>query len=178
MAFVSISLLWFFWTDDSAVNMYILHSGNSLIWIQVMVHAYVKSLLNWEVCVSSQNMRVPGADAETLVSVSFCFHLNPLSPARTHFGVQVVSTPSHWGSPSCWAVAMWMPVRALYSPYSQMRQTVAEPTVVMWIFLLLQDVHHFSQRHALSLQFEPVLLPSSTTNFTKIASFTCKGTDF
>lgn len=43
---------------------------------------------------------------------------------------------------------------------------------------MLQDVHHFSQRDALSLQFEPVLLPSSTTNFTKIASFTCKGTDF
>lgn len=43
---------------------------------------------------------------------------------------------------------------------------------------LLQDVHHSSQRDTLSLQFEPVLLPSSTTNFTKIASFTCKGTDF
>ncbi|XP_037024016.2 transmembrane protein 131-like isoform X1 [Artibeus jamaicensis] len=42
--------------------------------------------------------------------------------------------------------------------------------------LWIQDVHHFSQRDALSLQFEPVLLPSSTTNFTKIASFTCKAT--
>ncbi|XP_036279251.1 transmembrane protein 131-like isoform X3 [Pipistrellus kuhlii] len=41
-------------------------------------------------------------------------------------------------------------------------------------FIWIQDVHHFSQRDALSLQFEPVLLPSSTTNFTKIASFTCK----
>ncbi|XP_057402815.1 transmembrane protein 131-like isoform X7 [Balaenoptera acutorostrata] len=41
---------------------------------------------------------------------------------------------------------------------------------LIWI----QDVHHFSQRDALSLQFEPVLLPTSTTNFTKIASFTCK----
>ncbi|KAK1343142.1 hypothetical protein QTO34_015916 [Cnephaeus nilssonii] len=41
---------------------------------------------------------------------------------------------------------------------------------LIWI----QDVHHFSPRDALSLQFEPVLLPSSTTNFTKIASFTCK----
>uniref|UniRef100_A0A8C3WXA4 Transmembrane protein 131-like n=1 Tax=Catagonus wagneri TaxID=51154 RepID=A0A8C3WXA4_9CETA len=40
--------------------------------------------------------------------------------------------------------------------------------------LWIQDVHHFSQRAALSLQFEPVLLPTSTTNFTKIASFTCK----
>nr|XP_020764536.1 transmembrane protein 131-like [Odocoileus virginianus texanus] len=41
---------------------------------------------------------------------------------------------------------------------------------LIWI----QDVHHFSQRDVLSLQFEPVLLPTSTTNFTKIASFTCK----
>nr|XP_044986988.1 transmembrane protein 131-like isoform X2 [Jaculus jaculus] len=43
---------------------------------------------------------------------------------------------------------------------------------LIWI----QDVHHFSQRDALTLQFEPVLLPTSATNFTKIASFTCKGT--
>eukprot|EP00071_Canis_lupus_P025676 XP_022259233.1 transmembrane protein 131-like isoform X3 [Canis lupus familiaris] len=43
---------------------------------------------------------------------------------------------------------------------------------LIWI----QDVHHFSQKDALSLQFEPVLLPASTTNFTKIASFTCKAT--
>ncbi|XP_060998519.1 transmembrane protein 131-like isoform X2 [Dama dama] len=41
---------------------------------------------------------------------------------------------------------------------------------LIWI----QDVHHFSQRDVLSLQFEPVLLPTSTTNFTKIASFTCR----
>uniref|UniRef100_A0A5F8HL06 Transmembrane protein 131-like n=1 Tax=Monodelphis domestica TaxID=13616 RepID=A0A5F8HL06_MONDO len=40
--------------------------------------------------------------------------------------------------------------------------------------LWIQDVHHFSRRDSLSLQFEPVLLPSSTTNFTKIASFICK----
>lgn len=38
--FVLTSSLWFFWTDDSAVNMYILHSGNSLIWIQVIVNAF------------------------------------------------------------------------------------------------------------------------------------------
>ncbi|KAH0502701.1 Transmembrane protein 131-like [Microtus ochrogaster] len=41
---------------------------------------------------------------------------------------------------------------------------------LIWI----QDIHHFSQKNALSLQFEPVLLPTSTTNFTKIASFVCK----
>ncbi|XP_076995870.1 transmembrane protein 131-like isoform X2 [Tamandua tetradactyla] len=43
---------------------------------------------------------------------------------------------------------------------------------LIWI----QDVHHFSQKDALSLQFEPVLLPTSTTNFTKIASFACRAT--
>ncbi|XP_037686785.1 transmembrane protein 131-like isoform X2 [Choloepus didactylus] len=43
---------------------------------------------------------------------------------------------------------------------------------LIWI----QDVHHFSQTDALSLQFEPVFLPTSTTNFTKIASLTCKAT--
>ncbi|XP_063116934.1 transmembrane protein 131-like isoform X2 [Cavia porcellus] len=43
---------------------------------------------------------------------------------------------------------------------------------LIWI----QDVHHVSQRNALSLQFKPVLLPTSATNFTKIASFTCKAT--
>ncbi|XP_023579437.1 transmembrane protein 131-like [Octodon degus] len=41
---------------------------------------------------------------------------------------------------------------------------------LIWI----QDVHHLSQGDALSLQFKPVLLPTSATNFTKIASFTCK----
>ncbi|ELW64781.1 Transmembrane protein 131-like protein [Tupaia chinensis] len=41
---------------------------------------------------------------------------------------------------------------------------------LIWI----QDVHHVSPRAALSLQFTPVLLPTSATNFTKIASFTCK----
>ncbi|XP_052036246.1 transmembrane protein 131-like isoform X2 [Apodemus sylvaticus] len=41
---------------------------------------------------------------------------------------------------------------------------------LIWI----RDIHHFSQKNVLSLQFEPVLLSTSTTNFTKIASFTCK----
>ncbi|XP_060234479.1 transmembrane protein 131-like isoform X3 [Meriones unguiculatus] len=41
---------------------------------------------------------------------------------------------------------------------------------LIWI----QDMHQLSQENILSLQFEPVLLPTSTTNFTKIASFTCK----
>ncbi|XP_073897424.1 transmembrane protein 131-like isoform X2 [Castor canadensis] len=45
-------------------------------------------------------------------------------------------------------------------------------TSLIWI----QDVRHVAQRDALSLQFEPVLLPTSSTNFTKIASFTCKVT--
>ncbi|KAM4811793.1 transmembrane protein 131-like isoform X4 [Urocitellus parryii] len=59
-------------------------------------------------------------------------------------------------------------------------ETSDESAVNMYILhsgnslLWIQDVHHFSQRDALSLQFEPVLLPTSTTNFTKIASFSCK----
>uniref|UniRef100_UPI004038C5FA transmembrane protein 131-like isoform X4 n=1 Tax=Callospermophilus lateralis TaxID=76772 RepID=UPI004038C5FA len=59
-------------------------------------------------------------------------------------------------------------------------ETSDESAVNMYILhsgnslIWIQDVHHFSQRDALSLQFEPVLLPTSTTNFTKIASFSCK----
>ncbi|XP_036914261.1 transmembrane protein 131-like [Sturnira hondurensis] len=61
-------------------------------------------------------------------------------------------------------------------------ETSDESAVNMYIlhsgnsFIWIQDVRHFSQRDALSLQFEPVLLPPSTMNFTKIASFTCKAT--
>uniref|UniRef100_A0A8C2RB41 Transmembrane protein 131-like n=1 Tax=Capra hircus TaxID=9925 RepID=A0A8C2RB41_CAPHI len=40
---------------------------------------------------------------------------------------------------------------------------------LIWIQVILNTC-----RDVLSLQFEPVLLPTSTTNFTKIASFTCK----
>ena len=40
--FVLTLLLWFFWADESAVNMYVLHSGNSLIWIQVIAEAHRK----------------------------------------------------------------------------------------------------------------------------------------
>ncbi|XP_053439185.1 transmembrane protein 131-like isoform X4 [Nycticebus coucang] len=59
-------------------------------------------------------------------------------------------------------------------------ETSDDSTVNMYILhsgnslVWIQDIRHFSQRDALSLQFEPVLLPTSTTNFTKIASFTCK----
>ncbi|XP_078222500.1 transmembrane protein 131-like isoform X11 [Callithrix jacchus] len=59
-------------------------------------------------------------------------------------------------------------------------ETADDSAVNMYILhsgnslIWIQDIRHFSQRDALSLQFEPVLLPTSTTNFTKIASFTCK----
>ena len=89
--FVLISLLWFFWTDDSAVNMYILHSGNSLIWIQVILNTCVKYSLNLQVYISLQNMRI---FERTLVSVIFCFHWNPFSLAWAHIWMKVVSTPS------------------------------------------------------------------------------------
>ncbi|XP_008070098.1 transmembrane protein 131-like [Carlito syrichta] len=61
-------------------------------------------------------------------------------------------------------------------------ETSGDSAVNMYILhsgnslIWIQDVHHFPKRDALSLQFEPVLLPTSTTNFTKIASFTCKAT--
>ncbi|XP_038610943.1 transmembrane protein 131-like isoform X1 [Tachyglossus aculeatus] len=41
---------------------------------------------------------------------------------------------------------------------------------ILWI----KDVYHLPQRDILSLQFESALLPTSTTNFTKVASFVCK----
>ncbi|XP_060034909.1 transmembrane protein 131-like isoform X3 [Erinaceus europaeus] len=60
--------------------------------------------------------------------------------------------------------------------------TSDDPTVNMYILhsgnslIWIQDVRHSMQRDALVLQFEPVPLPTSSTNFTKIASFTCKAT--
>ncbi|KAM9143744.1 transmembrane protein 131-like isoform 4-T4 [Pangshura tecta] len=40
--------------------------------------------------------------------------------------------------------------------------------------LHIQDIQRFSQKHTSSVQFEPIQLPSSTTNFTKVASIVCK----
>lgn len=83
--------------------------------------------------------------------------------------VQVVSTPFCYCRHGCWAVAGSF-TKCCFLMFSWLRG-------ITWIYcLLLQDIHHFSQKNALSLQFEPVLLSTSTTNFTKIASFTCKGT--
>ncbi|XP_028645294.1 transmembrane protein 131-like isoform X2 [Grammomys surdaster] len=59
-------------------------------------------------------------------------------------------------------------------------ETSDESAVNMYVLhsgnslIWIQDIHHFSQQNVLSLQFEPVLLSTSSTNFTKIASFTCK----
>ncbi|XP_032754068.1 transmembrane protein 131-like isoform X3 [Rattus rattus] len=59
-------------------------------------------------------------------------------------------------------------------------ETSDESAVNMYVLhsgsslIWIQDIHHFSQKNLLSLQFEPVLLSTSTTNFTKVASFTCK----
>ncbi|XP_036046338.1 transmembrane protein 131-like isoform X4 [Onychomys torridus] len=58
--------------------------------------------------------------------------------------------------------------------------TTGESAVNMFVLhsgnslIWIQDIHHLSQKNALALQFEPVLLPTSTTNFTRIASFICK----
>ncbi|KAG8507331.1 Transmembrane protein 131-like [Galemys pyrenaicus] len=66
---------------------------------------------------------------------------------------------------------------------TEQSETSDDSTVNMYILhsgsrlIWIQDVRHSSsQRDALSVQFEPVLLPASTTNFTKIASFSCKAT--
>uniref|UniRef100_A0A8C4WHQ0 Transmembrane protein 131-like n=1 Tax=Gopherus evgoodei TaxID=1825980 RepID=A0A8C4WHQ0_9SAUR len=40
--------------------------------------------------------------------------------------------------------------------------------------LHIQDIQRFSQKDTSSVQFEPIQLPSSTTNFTKVASIVCK----
>ncbi|XP_063138590.1 transmembrane protein 131-like isoform X5 [Rattus norvegicus] len=59
-------------------------------------------------------------------------------------------------------------------------ETSDESAVNMYVLhsgsslIWIQDIHHFSQKNLLSLQFEPVLLSTSTTNFTKVASFTCR----
>ncbi|XP_048365082.1 transmembrane protein 131-like isoform X2 [Sphaerodactylus townsendi] len=42
--------------------------------------------------------------------------------------------------------------------------------------LYVQDVKHLSQKGTFSVMFEPIVLPSSATNFTKVASIVCKGT--
>ncbi|XP_066488686.1 transmembrane protein 131-like isoform X3 [Tiliqua scincoides] len=42
--------------------------------------------------------------------------------------------------------------------------------------LYIQDIKHLSQKGTFTVLFEPMLLPSSTTNFTKVASIICKGT--
>lgn len=95
-------------------------------------------------------------------------------------GCRLSALPLYYCRHTCCTGAVWMPVWAPWLFQSWFRLDASGPAEsANWTFLLLlQDVHHFSQRDALSLQFEPVLLPSSTTNFTKIASFTCKGTDF
>uniref|UniRef100_A0A8D2J0B4 Transmembrane 131 like n=1 Tax=Varanus komodoensis TaxID=61221 RepID=A0A8D2J0B4_VARKO len=42
--------------------------------------------------------------------------------------------------------------------------------------LSLQDIKHLSQEGTFSVLLEPILLPSSATNFTEVASIVCKGT--
>lgn len=59
--------------------MYILHSGNSLIWIQVMVNAYIEYMLTLQACVSSQNMSV--FQGQIQKHLSLC----PFAFTETHF---------------------------------------------------------------------------------------------
>ncbi|XP_067407970.1 transmembrane protein 131-like isoform X2 [Emydura macquarii macquarii] len=59
-------------------------------------------------------------------------------------------------------------------------ETSDDSTVNMYVLhsgnsvLRIQDIQRFSQKDTSSMQFEPILLPSSTTNFTKVASIVCK----
>ncbi|XP_020637024.3 transmembrane protein 131-like isoform X1 [Pogona vitticeps] len=60
-------------------------------------------------------------------------------------------------------------------------QTSDDSPVILYVlhsgnnFLYVQDVKHLSQEGTFSVQFEPILLPSLTMNFTKVASIFCKG---
>nr|XP_032649394.1 transmembrane protein 131-like isoform X4 [Chelonoidis abingdonii] len=59
-------------------------------------------------------------------------------------------------------------------------ETSDDSTVNMYVLhsgnsvLHIQDIQRFSQKDTSSVQFEPIQLPSSTTNFTKVASIVCK----
>ncbi|XP_065452530.1 transmembrane protein 131-like isoform X6 [Chrysemys picta bellii] len=59
-------------------------------------------------------------------------------------------------------------------------ETSDDSTVNMYVLhsgnnvLHIQDIQRFSQKDTSSVQFEPTQLPSSTTNFTKVASIVCK----
>ncbi|XP_075786198.1 transmembrane protein 131-like isoform X5 [Pelodiscus sinensis] len=59
-------------------------------------------------------------------------------------------------------------------------ETSNDSTVNMYVLhsgnsiLRIQDIQRFSQKDTSSVRFEPILLPSSTTNFTKVASIVCK----
>uniref|UniRef100_A0A8C8VIT0 Transmembrane 131 like n=1 Tax=Pelusios castaneus TaxID=367368 RepID=A0A8C8VIT0_9SAUR len=59
-------------------------------------------------------------------------------------------------------------------------ETSDDSTVNMYVLhsgsnvLHIQDIQRVSQKDTSAVQFEPILLPSSTTNLTKVASFVCK----
>ncbi|XP_074849253.1 transmembrane protein 131-like isoform X2 [Carettochelys insculpta] len=59
-------------------------------------------------------------------------------------------------------------------------ETSDDSTVNMYVLhsgnsvLRVQDIQRFSQKDTSSVRFEPILLPSSTTNFTKVASIISK----
>ncbi|XP_062992321.1 transmembrane protein 131-like isoform X4 [Elgaria multicarinata webbii] len=60
--------------------------------------------------------------------------------------------------------------------------TLDDSPVILYVLhsgnnlLYVQDVKHLSQEGTFSVLFEPMLLPSSATNFTELASIVCKGT--
>lgn len=61
---------------------------------------------------------------------------------------------------------------------SNMRGTIIMMVVLQGssFLVFIQEIRQLSQNGRSPVEFEPVLLSSSSTNFTKVASISCKGT--
>lgn len=44
--------------------------------------------------------------------------------------------------------------------------------------IFMQEIQQLSQKDTLPVEFQPILLSSSSTNFTKVASVSCEGTGY
>uniref|UniRef100_A0A8B9C9U5 Transmembrane 131 like n=1 Tax=Anser brachyrhynchus TaxID=132585 RepID=A0A8B9C9U5_9AVES len=71
----------------------------------------------------------------------------------------------------------------LFVVYVAMEKTKTSATIIMMVvlqasscFVFMQEIRQLSQNGKSPVEFEPVLLSSSSTNFTKVASISCKGT--
>lgn len=82
--------------------------------------------------------------------IFFCCHLNPLSLDWAPCLCEDCQRPFLLLRHGCWAVAGNF-TKCCFLMFSQLRG------ITQTYCLLLQDIHHFSQKNVLSLQFEPVL---------------------